>query len=65
MGKIAIPIPQKVGITITLKSLHLVGIEVNTHVVSILQVADQVQDCIAMWLSQIGGVLLGNLVCAK
>ena len=32
------------------KTLRLVWVESNAYVASLLQIADQIQDCIAMWL---------------
>ncbi len=55
------PVPREISITIAFKSLFLVGLETNSQVTRFLEVSQQVQDCVAMWLPQVSGEL-GNLV---
>ena len=39
VGKIAIPISRKISIAITFKSLRLVGVETDTNITSLLEIA--------------------------
>ena len=52
-----VPQSQKVGITIAFKTLSGIRLEVQTQLVSFLQVANQIENCLTMCCLWIGWVL--------